>query len=397
MIRNEKRFYQLISILLALSLWLYVTVSDNSKMTQQIKDIPIQIKNVPAGLTIASVSDPKVVLQVRGRSFLTSALEDKEELVYVEMGNGKAGKNTVPIKVSLPSNMELISIIPEQVDVELEQIKEKKMEVQVQVRGKTENGKSPMPVDVDPQFVKISGAESVVKKVSSAIADIKIGEHVEGIITENADVKVYDNSGKVLNGLIITPKKIKVSLSFVPAKLVPITLRTIGSLPSGFEVSRIELNPDKISVKGSEIYINNVDTINTVPLDLNGSMVSFTRRIELELPTGIYLTDGELPRVSVFIHQIAVEKIFSDIPVSTSGLQKNCQAVVDPAKITITVSGDKQVVDGLTSGSIPVSVDLSNYGPGEYDLPIIAGVPAGVNIVSIPKVHVIISVASGGR
>jgi YbbR domain-containing protein len=86
--------------------------------------------------------------------------------------------------------------------------------------------------------------------------------------------------------------------------------------------------------------------------------------------------------------QISIEAIKSSLsislPVETIGLAPGLEAVSDPAVVDVILSGPVPILDALTPTDVRVTVDLTGYGEGAFQLsPQVNILPDQLQLVSL--------------
>lgn len=80
---------------------------------------------------------------------------------------------------------------------------------------------------------------------------------------------------------------------------------------------------------------------------------------------------------------LAIERAINDRPVVIKNAEAGLQAVVMPARVSITVRGSREELGTLQDSQVTVLVDLSGLGPGHYKLPAHVDTPAAVDVSKV--------------
>lgn len=79
----------------------------------------------------------------------------------------------------------------------------------------------------------------------------------------------------------ISPSTIHLNLQAVAERLLPIVVKLHGDPPEGYKVSRVEVHPEKVKVRGPVQDIDRITVIETEPLELEGTPGQKPREIRL--------------------------------------------------------------------------------------------------------------------
>lgn len=116
--------------------------------------------------------------------------------------------------------------------------------------------------------------------------------------------------------LRVKPTDIILQLDKLVKKNIPILYVTTGSLPDGFELISITLDPASIPVTGPEPSVGHVDSISTATIDLSRLTTSTTRPVALKLtPTIKDLVGEPIVTAAIVINEKMVQKTIENIPV----------------------------------------------------------------------------------
>jgi YbbR domain-containing protein len=108
--------------------------------------------------------------------------------------------------------------------------------------------------------------------------------------------------------------------------------------------------------------------VETTPINLNGANEDLEVRVALNLPQGINVVGSQNVTVQVSIDPIESSANFSDIPIQTEGLDSTLTAEISPENVDVYLSGPLNFLEELTPSSIIVLIDLTDRGPGTYQL-----------------------------
>ena len=73
-------------------------------------------------------------------------------------------------------------------------------------------------------------------------------------------------------------------------KKVPVQPNLVGSVPMGYTVKRVVVEPKELTIIGKESLLNGVDGVKTIDIPVHGATSSFTGGYSLVLPEGVTTT-----------------------------------------------------------------------------------------------------------
>jgi len=152
---------KILSLLLAMLLWVYVTGQEKSEMGFTV---PLELTNIPANMEIVNEMPPFITLRVRGSSRVLNNVRPGRIKVVLDLSHLKEGKNIFTItreQVILPKELVVTRISPLSLRVIAEEVVEKEVLVVLSARGI----RSSWDVILEPSEVTIQGIKSKVKRV----------------------------------------------------------------------------------------------------------------------------------------------------------------------------------------------------------------------------------------
>jgi YbbR domain-containing protein len=160
------------AILLSVLLWFFVTSRGQSEMSLQI---PIEFKNIPAGLGIVDASSKSVNVTVRGQERLMKSVKPSDIRVSIDLTKGKKGEGSYHINsddVRMPYAMSVTSVDPSTVKVRLDETATKSVRVKAAISGIPEQGFYVNSVQVDPKTIVLQGLKAELKRLSEVKTDV---------------------------------------------------------------------------------------------------------------------------------------------------------------------------------------------------------------------------------
>lgn len=153
------------AILIAIFLWLFVTSGGQSEI---FLEIPIEFKDIPVGLGIASNANKTVHVTIRGRELMIKRIQPADVSVFVDLSNAHAGERTYYISkqdVKLPYAAKVMNVQPSSLQLRLEEIAVKIVKIKPTITGLPEKGYSVNTIRVDPATLSIQGLGSEIMKI----------------------------------------------------------------------------------------------------------------------------------------------------------------------------------------------------------------------------------------
>ncbi len=201
------------AVLIAVFLWFFVTSQGQSEISLEV---PLEFKDIPAELGIASSTAKAVTLTIRGQERFMKNLNAQDLRVFLDLGKAKPGEMVYPVNkedVKLSFAMTVTNVTPPSVRVKMEEIVQKTVPVQPQILGSPEKG-AVKSIVVEPRTAVIRGLKSELRKIDMIRTEPFDISHVSGTITEELGL---DTSGTNMN-TDISKVKVKVKITLAEKK-----------------------------------------------------------------------------------------------------------------------------------------------------------------------------------
>ncbi len=379
----------LLALLLAISLWLFVTDKENPTESQVFNSaIPVEFVNVPNDLAVANTSATNVRIRIEAPKNELKGLQVGDFDAVVNLGGYDPGTQSVSVDVTTPNrSIDIIDVTPGRLDVTLELSRTKEVPVHVTLVGSPQSGFAANGERSDPERVTVTGAESLVELVDSAVAEVSLTAQRVDISDERVRLQPRDNRGGQISRVTVNPESARVdvdieqrefSLEFAVAPSVT------GQPALGFNVAGVTVEPRIVQLTGPLEVLESIDALRGVPtgeISISDARDDVTRTVDLVLPAGLSVQGSNSVRVNVDVRAAQGEFSFRVVPQIRNvggGL-----VATAAAPVTVTLSGDVPLLQSLSPESLAAFVDAAGLGAGLHAIPVQVAPPAGTTIVRI--------------
>ncbi|GAB4156591.1 MAG: hypothetical protein Kow00107_06130 [Planctomycetota bacterium] len=170
---------------------------------------------------------------------------------------------------------------------------------------------------------------------------------------------------------------------------VPVIPVFSGSLPPGYIEGSHQFTPKMVSLTGPASLLKQIESLETLPIDLTGKNASFVAFVKAKLAVGnpfVEIEDTTI-QVNVEIAELHVQKTFL-VPVRVivpPGFPF-LVSVIAPETVSITVRGPEGLLEKLEPSQISVIVDVANITVKgiHKELPARVVLPEGLHVLGDP-------------
>lgn len=282
---------KLLSLLMAVVMWVYVSNDQTTTKEQEFKAVPVEVRGLEENLA-ASQAPGNVTVRVQADQNVIAELTSRSVEAYVDLAlNNKAGRTVVPVQVKVPAGVRVIELRPAEVTVVLEPMAEKQVPVKVHMSSGPEAGYKVLGTQVKPGEVVMRGPRSVLNRVDQVTVEVDLDKRNQSF-GEAVPVRVSNTSGKLPDeGLVkINPDVAEVFVFIapdMPSKKVKVIPVITGEPADGYFVTMTSIEPADLVIAGESDVINNINGLYTKPVDITGAKTDLLVETEPVLPPNI--------------------------------------------------------------------------------------------------------------
>jgi len=178
---------KLVSLFLALGLWLIIVPSEKM-YSEKALTIPLEMRNIPAGLEIVEQQVEKIDITLRAPNRLLDEIGPSGLVARIDLDRASVLQQEYPLNesmIAVPPGAEVIKIAPNKVTIKLERTGEATLDVHPTLRGKVSQGFRITLTEIEPASVRVRGPESRVRAKEAAVtAPIDLSRLTESTVFE---------------------------------------------------------------------------------------------------------------------------------------------------------------------------------------------------------------------
>ncbi|MDR3607008.1 MAG: CdaR family protein [Oligoflexia bacterium] len=180
--------------------------------------------------------------------------------------------------------------------------------------------------------------------------------------------------------LSINPTAILIKLEYIKRREVPVRVSLQGASPDGFRVSKVEVRPQSVKIKGAESVVDSISEVSTLPIDISNFRQSVERDAALDLSRYKIQLDGALPKAFVEVVPLTANFRIKNVDIRVLTPYK---ARLSEKTVTVLVRADAQTIRSLDRKSVYAVVDMSGKPKGTYVRDVKVVLPESVGLVKV--------------
>lgn len=283
-----------LSVVLAVSLWIYVTDRDDSERTARVPGaVVVECVNLPAAKAVAPpCSDQTVVVKVRAPDSVLDALTSFDFTATADLSHVTSATETVRVIVETKEpRVEVVQVAPDLIAVHLEELSVRSVPVRTRLIGAPLRGFEVVATTFEPEEAIVSGPRSLVERIAAVEADLDL-TGVRTNLAQTLLLRARDDQGGDIKNVTFDPGSaaVNVELRQIEFSAPYIVVPTItGSAASGFVVAGLQIEPPFAVITGAADIFQGLDPaqgVATEEISIDGASTDVVRPATLRLPQG---------------------------------------------------------------------------------------------------------------
>lgn len=389
-ILQNSKFLFFISLLISLSMWIYMSIGNGNDTVVTISNIPVQIElsddAIKNGLQIFNTGDITASVSVSGNRAIIGSLTQNDIIVTAATNAiDSSGNYTLSLSASKANPYEDFQIVsnvtPSNVNVLIDYYRESTFDIQDNVVYKVSEGYFASTA-ISSKSIMITGPQTEVSKIAKVIASATLGNTLTSSTETKAEILLYDSENNLIEDtemLNMDFTTVDVSISVLPEKSLPIKPVFINK-PEGLDISddMINIEPSSIMLAGTQEVLENLNSVTLETIDfstLRNERQTFTLAIDIP-PDCKNISNASTARVTLDLSSMS-SKTLTVERFNVQGLTPNHTAQITQKSIDVTIYGPKEELDKLTKDNITAIIDTSSSSGtvGSVQMPVTFAMP----------------------
>ncbi|BBF44144.1 uncharacterized secreted protein associated with spyDAC [Lachnospiraceae bacterium KM106-2] len=357
---------------------------DDPVKTRTFKDVEVKIKNadiIEQENQVYEVLEGQYVdVKVKGNKSIVDSLKPSDIEATADFQYLSFTKTiTIDVKC-LRSNVGDLSLElgdVKNMKVSLENLKKDSFPVRYNMVGTVEDDyyTSTDLMKSNPGMIEVKAAESVFTRIKMVRLDVDVSGKSKDF-TLNVTPRAYDENNKLIESpsLKFSVDTVKVKVTVLPTKTVPVNIETKGQPADGYQLMKVKYEPQEVIIAARDSVLSNQTSINLV-IDITGAKENQEKEVNLETQLGSQIKIADNNRT--IVTKIEIEKLQEKtITFSTKDIQMKVPSdmeykFADPNmkyKVKIREVGDE--IKDLTIKDLKPMIDVSELDYGKHRMKI---------------------------
>lgn len=384
-----------ISILVAIAMWLYVDLERAPERTMTIRDIPVEFSGenttlADKNLMLLSGYDTTIDLKIRGpKRELVKMNRDNVRVIASTSSIDSVGVHQLDWTVSFPDGVVRTNVSVEkaslsQITVTVGELYTKEVPVECQVVGEVAEGYFTGDVVLDPEVLTLRAQRDDLLNVSCARLTVDISGATRSVV-QTVDVQLYDYDGNPVEN-----SNIRTNTSLIQAKVPVLTTREVelavefsGVPGAAMNSIKCDITPKTVRLNGEADVLDSIDKLVLATLHVDDLELHQQNSYVVTPPDGTWLVNGnEVATADITLEGIE-EKSLTATSIEFDKLPSGLYAIAPDGGLTVRLWGLSEEIEAVTAENLRVIADMSAVtGQGTVTVPVTVTI-SGFNDVTV--------------
>ena len=384
-----------ISILVAIAMWLYVDLERAPERTMTIRDIPVEFSGenttlADKNLMLLSGYDTTIDLKIRGpKRELVKMNRDNVRVIASTSSIDSVGVHQLDWTVSFPDGVVRTNVSVEkaslsQITVTVGELYTKEVPVECQVVGEVAEGYFTGDVVLDPEVLTLRAQRDDLLNVSCAKLTVDISGATRSVV-QTVDVQLYDYDGNPVEN-----SNIRTNTSLIQAKVPVLTTREVelavefsGVPGAAMNSIKCDITPKTVRLNGEADVLDSIDKLVLATLHVDDLELHQQNSYVVTPPDGTWLVNGNEVATADITMEGIEEKSLTATSIEFDKLPSGLYAIAPDGGLTVRLWGLSEEIEAVTAENLRVIADMSAVtGQGTVTVPVTVTI-SGFNDVTV--------------
>ena len=189
---------KVVALVLAVAAWWFV--AGESKVLVSFT-IPLEIRNVPKGLTVTNKPEREVEVRLSGPSSLLSGMRPSEISAGIDLSAARPGRQYITLDdraVKVPPGNKVQRIFPSSIEVILDRTEQRAVPVSARIGGGAAVRRRVAKVEIDPPSVEVEALLVEFSRMPVIYTEEVVPERTEGAYSAIARAETREPHAKIV-------------------------------------------------------------------------------------------------------------------------------------------------------------------------------------------------------
>ena len=372
-IYNSKIFLLVVSLIISLALWLYVTSQESEEYRQTLRGVRVELvgENLlkdNKNLVVTDLSTNTVSVEITGPRRVVASLSSDSVTAQIDVSKlSQSAYTSLQYSLSFPNGTDTSNLIvnrkvPDTVNFTVSKLNSKSIPVRGSFNGNVAEGFTAEPVVFEPSEITVSGPEAYLKNISYAWVSFGSADVETTYSTETGFTLLNDmDEPSDIDGVTCNVDVIKATLPILKMKTLPLNVNLIYGAGANETNTKVTVNPAEITLAGDSAILSSMNNIPIATIDLTEFATTYSATYPVYFDNSLTNISG-ITEADVKVEVVGLEtKNFTVRNLQCRGVADGYAADIVSQALTVRLRGPKEALNALRSDDILAYADLTDY------------------------------------
>ncbi len=298
---NSDSALRFFSVIIAVCLWFYVVQVQSPDMNRKIKGVPVVFtqKNMLEAKNLILLNDKEhtIDIEIRGPRKYVMDVDSENLTVLADVSNIEAtGRHIVFTNIVLPyANLEVTNKNPSMLSVDVDHLVTVEKPVEVLTEGTPKSSYIVGDLSAEPKEITIRGPKTIIDGIKSVAAIVDVNNKTADTAGVEP-VRVLGTNDKEIKSQLLTFSTAEIEVRAELLKTKSLDLNPVFTAASQKIADEYILDKNsvkEIKVAGVQALVDDLNAIDTKPIDFYQLNSDGELTVKLNLPQGVRSLDGD--------------------------------------------------------------------------------------------------------
>ncbi len=407
---NKKTVRIILSILVALVIWLYADNQDTDPRTVRVNNVPVDFIGedvlMERSLLVTSDMDITVDLELSSsnRTMIKNLERGKGDIRLRVNLSGINGVGSYPLEWDIfypdsvnPSSVTVTYASSYNITVDVVELYTKSVPIRGERSGTPADGYVVGEMTFDQDSITVSGEQLAVANISHALVTVDISGATESFSTVS-EFQLIDYNGEVIENSTFRTSvdSVEVNVPILMIRELPLEITFTEAPGSTLSEVRVDIDPDTITVSGDSRSIGRLESVVLTEIDLSKLTGDTAFTVPIPVPAGSTSVSGETEAtVTITFLDTVTTQVFETTSISYVNEPSGSTVTVLSNALEVTLRGPAEELASVTSSNIRVVGDLTDISArgGNYTVPATVYVDGTENVGAIGSYQITVQIS----
>ena len=371
---NSRAFWAIISLILSLIIWIYVSSVETEEFKQTFRGVHVQLVGeqllrTSRNLVITDMDTSTVTIEVVGPRRIVAGLNSDQITAQIDVSKlSRAAYTSQQYAVIFPdgtdtSNLSVTRKTPEIINFMVSSQTSKSVQVRGSFDGSIAEGFTAESPVFEPATITLTGPETYLRNVEYAWVTFA-KENVDSTYEVETGYTLMgaDNTPCSTTGITTSTDVVTATLPLLTLKEVKLGVNLIEGGGASADNTKVTIEPDSVTLAGDSKLLAGMNKIVLASIDLADFSSSFTETYTIPIDNELRNTTG-VTEAKVTVEIVGLEtKSFKVTNLSCINVNDGLSADIVTQSLDVTLRGTPESLEQIRDENIRAVADLADLG-----------------------------------